>query len=117
MTLALLFLMGYQLWGDAVHEWAGAGKMSEKIAGEKASSGGRILALRLLGAGVAGYGLYAFARRDLATYMFLRTEFVFLDYSESPIAFYIDYVAMMGLFIWIAYYLSLFLKKHRKQKV
>ena len=24
MTLALLFLMGYQLWGDAVHEWAGA---------------------------------------------------------------------------------------------
>ena len=48
---------------------------------------------------------YAFARRDLATYIFLRTEFVFLDYSESPVAFYIDYVAMMGLFIWIAYYL------------
>lgn len=24
MTLALLFLMGYQLWGDAAHEWAGA---------------------------------------------------------------------------------------------
>ena len=25
MTLALLFLMGYQLWGDVAHEWAGAG--------------------------------------------------------------------------------------------
>ena len=25
MTLALLFLMGYQFWGDAAHEWAGAG--------------------------------------------------------------------------------------------
>ena len=25
MTLALLFLMGYQFWSDAVHEWAGAG--------------------------------------------------------------------------------------------
>lgn len=24
MTLALLFLMGYQLWGDTAHEWAGA---------------------------------------------------------------------------------------------
>ena len=25
MTLALLFLMGYQFWGDVAHEWAGAG--------------------------------------------------------------------------------------------
>ena len=24
MTLALFFLMGYQLWGEAAHEWAGA---------------------------------------------------------------------------------------------
>lgn len=24
MTLALLFLMGYQLWGDVAHEWVGA---------------------------------------------------------------------------------------------
>ena len=24
MTAALLFLMGYQFWGDAAHEWAGA---------------------------------------------------------------------------------------------
>lgn len=25
MTLAMLFLMGYQLWGDVAHEWVGAG--------------------------------------------------------------------------------------------
>lgn len=25
MTLTLLFLMGYQFWGEAAHEWAGAG--------------------------------------------------------------------------------------------
>lgn len=25
MTLGLLFLMGYQFWGDVAHEWAGAG--------------------------------------------------------------------------------------------
>ena len=25
MTLALLFLMGYQFWGEAAHEWIGAG--------------------------------------------------------------------------------------------
>ena len=27
MTLTLLFLMGYQLWGEAAHEWAGAGML------------------------------------------------------------------------------------------
>lgn len=25
MALALLFLMGYHLWGEALHEWVGAG--------------------------------------------------------------------------------------------
>ena len=25
MTLGLLFLMGYQFWGDVAHEWIGAG--------------------------------------------------------------------------------------------
>ena len=25
MTVLLLFLMGYQLWGEEAHEWAGAG--------------------------------------------------------------------------------------------
>lgn len=27
MTVVLLFLMGYQLWGEAAHEWAGAGML------------------------------------------------------------------------------------------
>lgn len=27
MTLLLLFLMGYQLWGEVAHEWAGAGML------------------------------------------------------------------------------------------
>lgn len=27
MTLVLLFLMGYQLWGETAHEWAGAGML------------------------------------------------------------------------------------------
>ena len=207
MTLVLLFLMGYQLWGETAHEWAGAGMlvlflvhhllnhgwyrnlfrrkytvmrvlisavdlallavmiclmasgivMSRhvfaflpitggmgtarlvhmaacywgfvlmavhlgfhwgivmarvrgimRVSGE---SGIRILVLRILAFLIAVYGLYAFATRDLATYMFLGTQFVFLDYSESPISFYIDYLAMMGLFIWIVYYLSVILQK------
>ena len=38
-----------------------------------------------------------------------RFQFVFLDYNESLISFYIDYLAMTGLFIWIAHYLSMIL--------
>lgn len=207
MTLTLLFLMGYQLWGESAHEWAGAfmlvlfvvhhvlnaawyrnlfrGKymgvriltsavdlilfasmiclmasgmiMSRHVfaflpvsgglgaarlvhmaacywsfvlmafhlglhwgmmlarfrqmLGMKKRSGFCSLILRLMGVMTAGYGLYVFVTRDLLTYMFLRTQFVFLDYSESPISFYIDYLAMTGLFIWIGHYLSVILLK------
>ena len=160
MTLTLLFLMGYQLWGETAHEWAGAfmlvlflahhvlntawhrnlfrGKYTRvriltsavdlalfalmafhlglhwgmtlarfrQMLGMDRSFGIRRTVLRIAGGLTAGYGLYVFVTRDLATYMFLRTQFVFLDDSESPISFYIDYLAMTGLFIWIAHYLS-----------
>ena len=202
MTLTLLFLMGYQIWGEAAHEWAGAfmlllfithhalngawyrnmfkgkyaririltsavdlvllavmiclmasgiimsrhvfvflpisGRMGtarlahmaacywgfvlmafhlglhwgmmlarfRQMLGMGRSSGIRRTVLRIAGVFTAGYGLYAFVTRDLATYMFLRTQFVFLDYNESPLSFYIDYLAMTGLFVWIAHYLS-----------
>ena len=205
MTLTLLFLMGYQLWGESPHEWAGAfmlvlfithhvlngawyrnlfrGKytgariltnsvdlllfavmfclmasgitMSRHIFAFLPISGGMGTArlvhmaacywgfvlmafhlglhwsmmlarfrhvfrmkklsgvcsmiLRLMGVMTAGYGLYVFVTRNLVIYMFLRTQFVFLDYSEPPISFYTDYLAMAGLFIWIAHYLSVYI--------
>ena len=77
----------------------------------KKTSGVCSLILRLMGFMTAGYGLYAFVTRALAAYMFLWAQFVFLDYSESPISFYIDYLAIMGLFIWIAHYLSVIILK------
>ena len=205
MTLTLLFLMGYQLWGETAHEWAGAfmlvlflahhvlnaawhrnlfrGKYTRvriltsavdlvlfvvmiclmvsgitmsrhvfaflpinggmgtarlvhmaacywgfvlmafhlglhwgmmlarfwQMFGMDRSCGIRCTVLRIAGVLIAGYGLYVFVTRNLAAYMFLRTQFVFLDYNESLISFYIDYLAMTGLFIWIAHYLSVIL--------
>ena len=201
MTLTLLFLMGYQIWGESAHEWAGAfmlllfivhhalngawyrnmfkgkytgvriltsavdlvllavmiclmasgiimsrhvfaflpirgGMGTARLVHMAASYWGFVLmafhlglhwgmilarfrqmfgagrnsrirrtVLRIVGVLTAGYGLHAFVTRDLATYMFLRTQFVFLDYNESPLFFYIDYLAMAGLFIWITHYL------------
>ena len=55
---------------------------------------------------VAGYGAYVFAKRDFLTYMLLKSEFVFLDYGEPKLLFYLDYLALMGLGVFIAYYAS-----------
>ena len=203
MTLLLLFLMGYQFWGDAAHEWAGAGMFAlfiihhllngswhknllrgkynlsrilmlvinillfadmlglmisgimlsnhvfaflgisggmsfarllhmassywgfvlmslhlglhwSKILGmirragkgRREASGAVKMLLRILGTVIAVYGLTVFIRRNLFTYMLIRTQFVFLDFNEPVPLFYIDCLAMMGTFIWIAYWLS-----------
>lgn len=118
MGTARLVHMVACYWGFvlmALHlglHWGAMMARVKKISGAtKPVSGIRCLVLRFLGAGIAGYGLYAFVTRDLATYMLLRTQFVFLDYSESPVSFYTDYLAIMGVFIWIAYYLSVIFQK------
>ena len=195
MTLALLFLMGYQLWGDVAHEWAGAGMfllfivhhilnfnwhknlfknkytarrtallcidilvfadmlmmmfsgivMSRYVFAFLPISGGIMLARRLhiigsywgillmslhLGmhvkmfAGmikkririptpvffvpsllISAYGVYVFIKRDFPTYMFLQSEFVFLDYDEPKILFYLDYISIMIMCIFVGHYL------------
>lgn len=207
MTLGLLFLMGYQFWGDAAHEWAGAGMfllfilhhvlngnwykslfkgrytpsrifqvvvdllvflamiglmvsgimlsnhvfsflnihggmsfarllhmaashwgfvlmalhlglhwgiflgLAKKALHLKQTSRVRKILLPVLGAGIAIYGLIVFLRRGLLTYMLLQTQFVFLDFGEPVPFFYLDYLAMMGAFIFLAYYVSALLRK------
>ena len=210
MTIALMFLMGYQFWGDAPHEWIGAtmfvlfivhhllnlgwyknlfkGKytpyrivqfilntllliamfmqmysgivMSGHVFSFLNISGGIMVARRLhilgsfwgfvlmslhlglhwnmmvsvlakknllqgikgivfkvIGYLIAIYGLYAFIKRGFPTYLFLRSEFVFMDFSEAPILFYLDYIAILGLFVFIGYMATkLFLNKKRELK-
>lgn len=60
--------------------------------------------LRILALVIAGYGVYAFIRRDIGVYMLFRSHFVFFDYEEPLVFFYLDYIAVMGLFIWIGNY-------------
>ena len=65
----------------------------------------------LIGVVIAVYGVYAFWKRDIGNYMLLKTEFVFFNYEEPLIFFFLDYLAVMGLFIFAGYYISRFLKK------
>lgn len=73
--------------------------------------------LRILAAAIAVYGIYIFAARDVAGYMFLRIQFVFFDFEEPLIFFLLDYMAVMGLFVFIGHYLAEGLKRcSRKRK-
>lgn len=59
------------------------------------------------------YGVYAFAKRQLGTYLFLKSEFVFFDFNEPRLIFFADYVAIMILFGFIGKQLG---KNHQNKK-
>ena len=64
----------------------------------------RRVLLPIVSGGVAAYGLTVFIRRDLPTYLLVRTQFVFLDFGEPVPLFYLDYLAMLGMFVFLAHY-------------
>lgn len=74
-------------------------------------SGGRNLTvvlwiMRLLAVLIAGYGAFCFRQEDILSYMFLKVEFAFIDYDKNTALVLVQYMAMMGLWIFIAYYMA-----------
>ena len=77
----------------------------------------RTMFLRVAAIVIASYGLYAFFARKIETYMLLQSHFVFFDYDEPLLLFLLNYVAVMGTFVFIGHYLSKFFKwVDRKRK-
>lgn len=66
---------------------------------------------------IAAYGIYAFITRNIAEYMFLKSQFVFFDFSEPLIMFIADYIAIMGLFVFVGYYLSKIIKRIKRKRL
>ena len=73
--------------------------------------------LRCLGVLIAAYGVYAFVKRDIGSYLLLRTHFVFFDFEEPLALFLLDYVAVMGLFVWIGHYGTKAVKRVSRNRV
>lgn len=65
----------------------------------------------LLLALICGYGVYAFTHRGLANYLFLKTQFVFFDYSEPVALFLLDYFSIMALAACIGFALICLLRR------
>lgn len=84
--------------------WSMIMGMTKKAAGGSSALRSRLL--KLAGIIIAGYGVYAFIKRGIGSYMLLRTAFVFFDFEEPLVYFYVDYLAVMGLFVWIGHYAS-----------
>lgn len=70
--------------------------------------------LRLAGIGIAGYGVYAFIKRDILSYLLMQVQYVFFNFEEPVIFFILDYMAAMGLFVFIGYYLRKGLARKRQ---
>lgn len=61
---------------------------------------------RIVGAAIAGYGAVAFHKRRIAEYLFMKSHFVMFDPTETLFTFLLDYVFIIGLFVWIGHYSS-----------
>lgn len=116
MALARQMHLAGSYWGFVLMSmhlglhWNMIMSMARKIAKRKMPS-----PLRMVVAGVAAYGLWAFIRRDFPTYLFLQTHFVFFDFSEPAVLFILGYLAIMGLFAAASYYLAKILRCHSRK--
>lgn len=79
--------------------------MVRKATGPVSSKAMRVI-LRIVAVLIAGYGLYAFLKNQFLSYMFLTSTFVFFDFERPVLLFFTEYIAIMGLFIFLAHYVS-----------
>lgn len=77
----------------------------------------RTWTVRICGAAIAGYRIYAMIKRGIPDYLVLKNQFVFFDYEEPLVLFFLDYIAVMGSFVWGGHYLSKIVRQipNRKQ--
>lgn len=88
--------------------------MARKLVNRKSVA--RTWMLRAVALLIAGYGIYAFIRRGIGRYMLMMDHFVFFDFDEPIIFFIADYIAVMGLFVFVGHYLITFLRKKLGRK-
>lgn len=62
--------------------------------------------LRIGAVFIAGYGAYAFIKNQIFSYLFLTTLFVFFDFEKPVWLFFAEYMAIIGLFVFLAHYTS-----------
>lgn len=86
--------------------WGMVMNVVKKAAGISSASKVRSLIVRAVVLAVCCFGGYALIRNNIADYLLMRSQFVFFD-MEMPLAvFFAEYLAMMGLWGCLAYYVD-----------
>ncbi len=88
-----------------------------KAAGIKEPAAVRTWLLRVLTIPLAVFGVYAFIKNNIATYMMLRAHFVSFDMEQPLVLFFLEYLGMMVLWAAIAYYMGKLLGSLGKQPI
>ena len=64
----------------------------------------------------SAYGVYAFIKREFADFLFGKVMFVFFDRSAPFIFYYLDYLAVIILFMTVGYLVTKLLSIGRRKK-
>jgi len=64
---------------------------------------------------ISGYGVYAFIKRGLPRYMTLQEQFVFFDFEEPLVLFFLDYAAILLTLVLLGTALGYGLQKIRRK--
>lgn len=112
MGFARMLHMAAAYWGFllmSVHlglHWKMVMGMVRKVRKEKEASKLNVWILRIPAAVISEFGVYAFIKNNLISYMFFKNQFVFFDMQQTLISFLAEYAAMMVLWACLAYYIS-----------
>ncbi len=111
MVLARVMHLAGSYWGlilMSLHlgiHWGMVIGMFRKYLSEKKLSP-HIWLSRLFALVVAGFGAWCFVRADIISYLFLKNEFAFFDFGKSSFLVLAEYTAMMGLWVFVGYYVT-----------
>lgn len=84
--------------------------MFRKAAHTQQTSKIRTWSLRVIAVLLAICGIHAFVKNRISSYLFLRTQFVFIDFSQPVVLALLDYLAIIAFFAVIGYYIPKLIK-------
>lgn len=120
MALARQMHMAASYWGFvlmSVHlgfHWGMVVSMTAKAAGNREIPKAVPWVLRVIALSIAGYGAVCFHRANIVSYLFLKSQFAFFDFEQSAVSVFSEYLAMMGLWVFVGYYFMKMVSRFNK---
>lgn len=87
---------------------------ARKILGITALNRYSRFALHVMAALIAVYGAYAFFAREIGSRLILYYTYPYWNFGESAMFFFTDYLSIMGVYIYVTYYILKFFQNRKK---